>query len=303
MPLVSVIVPVYGVEKYIERCAESLFAQTYKDIEYVFIDDGSPDHSVEVLEEVIGRYPARKPAVTVIRKSNEGQSYARRDGIAASRGEFLLFVDSDDWIEPQAVEKLVEAAGEEADIVCFGFWKEYKGHSKLDLEKDSSVADPRLFVKRLYNYKAYGYLCTKFFRRSMLTGIFTPRYSMHEDIVVSTQALQKARKIVNLKEGLYHYDRTVSGASTRAARKTRRTLSARNMMDFYLAFEGKADAPTHLVENGLLLRAAWAAFSQERKLFQEYPTLKEKARNLPLMRGQRTGILQQLLLKFSLRGQ
>ena len=302
MPPVSVIVPVYGVEKYIQRCAESLFAQTYKDIEFIFIDDGSPDRSVELLEEVMGRYPERKSAVTLIRKANEGQSYARRDGIAASRGEFLLFVDSDDWIEPRAVEKLVEAAGE-ADIVCFGFWKEYNGHSKLDLEKDSSVADPALFVKRLYTYKAYGYLCTKFFRRSMLTGIFTPRYSMHEDIVVSTQALQRARKIVNLKEGLYHYDRTVSGASTRASKKTRRTLSARNMMDFFLAFEGKADAPTRPVENELLLRAAWTAFSQDRSLFREYPTLKEKARHLPLMPGQRTGILRQLLLKLYLKGQ
>lgn len=302
MPLVSVIVPVYGVEKYIQRCAESLFAQTYRDIEFIFIDDGSPDRSVELLEEVVGRYPERKSAVTLIRKANEGQSYARRDGIAASRGEFLLFVDSDDWIEPFAVEKLVEAAGE-ADIVCFGFWKEYNGHSKLDLEKDSSVADPTLFVKRLYTYKAYGYLCTKFFRRSTLTGIFTPRYSMHEDIVVSTQALQRARKIVNLKEGLYHYDRTVSGASTRASKKIRRTLSARNMMDFFLAFEGKADAPTRQVENELLLRAAWTAFSQERSLFREYPTLKEKARHLPLMPGQRTGILRQLLLKLYLKGQ
>ena len=302
MPLVSVIVPVYGVEKYIQRCAESLFAQTYKDIEFIFIDDGSPDRSVELLEKVMGRYPERKSAVTLIRKANEGQSYARRDGIAASRGEFLLFVDSDDWIEPRAVEKLVEAAGE-ADIVCFGFWKEYNGHSKLDLEKDSSVADPALFVKRLYTYKAYGYLCTKFFRRSMLTGIFTPRYSMHEDIMVSTQALQRARKIVNLKEGLYHYDRTVSGASTRASKKIRRTLSARNMMDFFMAFEGKADAPTRLVENELLLRAAWTAFSQERSLFREYPTLKEKARHLPLMPGQRTGILRQLLLKLYLKGQ
>lgn len=302
MPLVSVIVPVYGVEKYIRRCAESLFSQTYKDIEFLFIDDGSPDRSVEILEEVMDRYPERKPAVTLIRKSNEGQSYARRDGIAASRGEFLLFVDSDDWIEPRAVEKLVEAAGEEADIVCFGFWKEYNAHSKLDLEKDSSVSDPRLFVKRLYSYKAYGYLCTKFFRRHTLTGIFTPRYSMHEDIVVSTQALQKARKIVNLKEGLYHYDRTVSGASTRASKKTRRTLSARNMMDFYLAYEGKADAPTHLVENELILRSAWTAFSLERSLFREYPCLKEKARNLPFMSGQRTGLFRQLLLKLYLKG-
>ncbi|MCR4569080.1 MAG: glycosyltransferase [Bacteroidales bacterium] len=299
MPLVSVIVPFYGVEKYIQRCAESLFAQTYKDIEFIFIDDGSPDRSVEVLEEVMGRYPERKAAVTIIRKANEGQSYARRDGIAASHGEFLMFVDSDDWIEPYAVEKLVEAAGE-ADIVCFGFWKEYGSHSKLDLEKDSSVEDPLLFVKRLYTYRAYGYLCTKLFRRNTLTGIFTPRYSMHEDIVVSTQALQKARKIVNLKEGLYHYDRTVSGASTRASKKTRRTLSARNMMDFYLAFEGKADAPTKLVENELLLRAAWTAFSLDKDLFREYPGLKEKARKLPLMPGQRIGLFRQLLLKLFL---
>ena len=297
-PLVSIIVPVYGVEKYIERCARSLFAQTYPNVEFIFVDDGSPDRSVDILEKTMAEFPHRQ--VKLIRKSNEGQSYARRDAIKASHGDFLMFVDSDDWIEPQAVEKLL-AAAEGADIVCFGFWKEKGKTRKLDFEKDSSVANPTLFVKRLYTYRSYGYLCTKFFRRHTLEGVFFPRYSMHEDIVVSTQALQKASKITNLKEGLYHYDRTVSGASTRASKKLRRTLSARNMMDFYLAFEGIDGAPTAIVSNELLLRAAWTALTLNRGLLEEYPMLARKAKAVPLTSGLFIGIPKQLIIKIFLK--
>ena len=300
MPSVSIIVPVYGVEKYIERCARSLFSQTYPDIEYIFVDDGSPDRSVEILEQVVEAFPQRKPRVTILRKSNEGQSFARRDGIAASHGDFLMFVDSDDWLEPLAVEKLVAAAAD-ADIVTFGFWKEYGKRRKLDLEKDSSVENPRLFVQRLYTYKAYGYLCTKFFRRHTLTDIFTPRYSMHEDIVVSTQALQRAGRIVNLKEGLYHYDRTVPGASTKASRVRRRTFSARNMMDFYLAFRGCDPSPVALVEKELLLRAAWTGMTVNRELFQEYPMLASLAAGVPVTPGLFLSVPEQLLLKLYLK--
>lgn len=300
MPSVSIIVPVYGVEKYIERCARSLFEQTYPDIEYIFVDDGSPDRSVEVLERVVEDYPQRKPAVKILRKSNEGQSFARRDGIAASHGDFLMFVDSDDWLELFAVEKLVAAAAD-ADIVTFGFWKEYGKRSKLDLEKDSSVENPQLFVRRLYTYRAYGYLCTKFFRRHTLVDIFTPRYSMHEDIVVSTQALQRARRIVNLKEGLYHYDRTVPGASTKASRVCRRTFSARNMMDFYLAFRGCNPSPVMLVEKELLLRAAWTGMTVNRELFKEYPMLASLAVKVPLTGGLFLSVAEQLVLKLYLK--
>ena len=101
---VSICVPVYGVEKYIERCARSLFEQTYEDVEYVFVDDCTQDRSVELLQNVIENYPSRKDKVRIIHhKSNIGLGEARNTAVAASTGEFIMHVDSDDYIDKDCV--------------------------------------------------------------------------------------------------------------------------------------------------------------------------------------------------------
>ena len=105
---VTVIVPVYGVEKYIVECAESLFAQTYSDIEYVFCDDCTPDRSMELLREVMERYPERKEHVRIIRnEQNKGLGGTRRHLISHINSEVFLIVDSDDILPPDAVKILV----------------------------------------------------------------------------------------------------------------------------------------------------------------------------------------------------
>ena len=102
---VTVIVPVYGVEKYIVECAESLFAQTYSDIEYVFCDDCTPDRSMELLCEVIERYPERKEHVRIIRnEQNKGLGGTRRHLISHINTEAFLIVDSDDILPPQGLD-------------------------------------------------------------------------------------------------------------------------------------------------------------------------------------------------------
>ena len=111
MPLVSVIVPVYGVERYIERCAVSLFEQTYKDIEYIFVNDATPDKSIEVLKTVMERYPERAKAVRIVEHpQNRGVSAARNSGVETASGEYLWQVDADDYIEKNAVRTLVDTA-------------------------------------------------------------------------------------------------------------------------------------------------------------------------------------------------
>ena len=108
---VSVIVPVYKTEKYILQCARSVFGQTYSNLEIIFVDDCSPDSSVEVVREVLGCFPQRKEQVKFIRlERNRGVDHARRQGCFASEGEYLMFLDSDDYLEPQAVEKLMAMA-------------------------------------------------------------------------------------------------------------------------------------------------------------------------------------------------
>lgn len=301
--LVSVIVPVYGVEKYIARCARSLFAQSWPAIEFIFVDDGSPDGSVTVLTEVLSQCEASlRERVHLIRKANEGLPKARESGMKAAHGDYILHVDSDDWLEPVAVEHLVLKAEETgADIVVFDFWKEFGHRRKLDREKDSSIADPDLFRKRLYTYASYGYVWNKFYRREICEDLYYPSYSMHEDIVFNTQALFRARKIVHLKEGLYHYNRTNAGSVTRVAQKLRRSRSARNMMDFYRRFAGEENGPLRGVDDEIILRAAWIGLTKDKTLFRDYPELASLALSYPLKAGRFVGLGAQLILKIYLK--
>ena len=119
MYLVSILVPIYKVEKYIERCAISLFEQTYDNIEYIFVDDCSPDNSVSILKEVMERYPQRKNRVRILQhEKNRGLSAARNTAINAASGLFISHVDSDDYLDPDAIKLLVEKQLETgADIV------------------------------------------------------------------------------------------------------------------------------------------------------------------------------------------
>ena len=301
-PLVSLIVPMYGVENYIARCAESLFAQTYPNIEFIFVDDGGKDRTVEILRGILEKQdPALQARVRIISKENGGLPRARKTGLDAATGEYVLHVDSDDWLEPATVEKLVAKAVEtDADIVVYDFWKEYPNHSKLDSEKDSSCADPDLFRLRLYTYDAYGYVWSKFCRRSLYDDVFVPKYAMHEDIVFSSQILFKARKVVHLKEGLYHYDRSVSSSATRAPQKVRRVNSARNLMDLYVHCEGQEPSPVSGLRDEIFLRAAWAGVQHNSNLFKEYPFLAPAVRAIPITCGHHIGKFRQSIIKLFL---
>ena len=112
-PKVSVVIPVYGVEKYIERCARSLFEQTMQEgIEYIFVDDCSPDRSIEILEKVLKEYPHREPQVKIIQHSkNQGIFYTRNTGVENATGEYIIHCDSDDWVEPDICMEKVRAVG------------------------------------------------------------------------------------------------------------------------------------------------------------------------------------------------
>lgn len=140
--LISICVPVYNVAPYIERCMHSLMQQTYKNIEYIFVDDCSTDNSIALLQAVAYGYPERQSAVRVLRNDrNHGLAYTRRVSIQAAKGDYVLCVDSDDYIEPDTVQQLYEAVnspdcdivigayvcekGEERQIVKFSFLTEY----------------------------------------------------------------------------------------------------------------------------------------------------------------------------------
>ena len=118
-PLVSVLVPVWNVEKYIERCARSIFEQTYDNLEIIFVDDYTPDNSIPIIEDLLKDYPKRAKQTHIIHhEHNRGLSAARNTAVDACNGEFLFHVDSDDWVELNAIELLLKKQQEtNADIV------------------------------------------------------------------------------------------------------------------------------------------------------------------------------------------
>ena len=123
MPVVSVVIPVYKADKYLRRCLDSLIAQTFTDWQAICIDDGSPDRSPAILDE----YAARDSRFKVIHKANAGVSAARNDGIENADGEFILFLDADDWIDGEYYQAMVTVARDSgADMVVSGFVSDNK---------------------------------------------------------------------------------------------------------------------------------------------------------------------------------
>lgn len=279
-PLVSLIVPIYGVEAYIEQCARSVLGQTYSDMEFIFVNDGTRDGSIDVLSRVLKDFPDRN--VKIVNKENAGLPQARKSGLEVATGEYVMHVDADDWIEADAAARLVEKALETgADLVYCDFWKEYANRSKLDHERLYTVETKARWMKRLYNDGAYGYVWCKFAKRSLYEGIFAPRFNMHEDIIFSTQLIFRATKIAQLSVPLIHYRRTNDSSATRVARAKRRTQSARNILD--LVANGGPEVA--VVRREMIKKAAWNAFRYDRSLFVEYPFLKEEAPTLLKLLG------------------
>jgi glycosyltransferase involved in cell wall biosynthesis len=131
IPKISIIIPVFRVEKYIERCVRSLFEQTLDDIEYIFINDCTPDNSMMILSNLIEQYPYRKSQVKIIHHTiNKGVSAARNAGLKTATGEYIIHCDSDDWVEKDMYESLYDKAiAEDADMVGCDFYCEYKKKS------------------------------------------------------------------------------------------------------------------------------------------------------------------------------
>ena len=119
MDKISVVVPVYNVEKYLRKCIDSIINQTYKNLEIILVDDGSPDKCGEICDE----YAKKDNRVKVIHKKNAGVSSARNDGIDNATGEYIIFVDSDDWLEDNAIEIMVDKLNEyDYDCVFCNFY-------------------------------------------------------------------------------------------------------------------------------------------------------------------------------------
>ncbi|MCL2597107.1 MAG: glycosyltransferase family 2 protein [Paludibacter sp.] len=221
-PAVSILVPVYNVSNFIERCAHSLFQQTFDDIEYVFVNDCTPDDSIEKLQKIIEQYPNRKERIKIIHhEKNRGLAAARNTAIDNSTGKYIQHIDSDDWIELDMVETMYNKAEEEqADIVVSDILIEKKNETVYQKEI-IDFEDKNPFLLMLENEMIAGYLVTKFVTRKLcaMPECRVPEgLNFLEDLHVSVRTFYFANKIVKIDRAFYHYDRSNENAIT--SRKT-----------------------------------------------------------------------------------
>lgn len=211
MITVSICVPVYGVERYIERCARSIFEQTYENIEYVFVDDCSPDKSIDILRGLMEDYPNRKPYIKIIcHEHNRGLAAARNTAITNATGDFIYHVDSDDYVDKDLVEKCMEEQiRSDSDIILVPFRKILKHTSEIC--EVSSITDVRQYTVNLLSLNC---------NHSVWAGIRrTSLYKDHsisvkegvnntEDLQVTPRLAYYANRISHIEGSYYNYDLT-----------------------------------------------------------------------------------------------
>lgn len=205
---VSILVPVYNVETYFARCLETLFSQTYSDIEYVFVNDCTPDKSMYVLQETLEKYPSRANSVKIIEnKQNLGIAIVRNTLLENATGEYVLFVDSDDWIEVDAIEKFVDKAQQSnADIVGCDYFEEYPDRQVLF--KQSYPSHHVEAMKAMTLLRIKGVLWKLFMRRELIVHnniYFVPEVQFGEDYIFCCKLFFYAKSFSCVDEALYHY--------------------------------------------------------------------------------------------------
>lgn len=206
MPLVSVIVPVYKVEDYLDRCIKSILSQTFRDFELIIIDDGSPDKCPKMCEH----WAIKDERIVVIHQRNQGLSAARNSGIKIAKGEFLTFVDSDDWISENMLEVLIGLIQKyDADIsVCDFLRTDSKKNVVPRKEKAEKVYNRDEFmdiILKIHSNRTVHYAWGKLYKREVIDDTHYPIGMLNEDVEGMFKAVIHSGKIVETTEVGYFY--------------------------------------------------------------------------------------------------
>lgn len=203
---ISIIVPIYNVEKYLEKCIKSIVSQTYKDLEVILVDDGSNDNSGKIADA----WAIKDDRIKVIHKKNGGLSEARNSGMKIATGEYIGFVDSDDWINCKMYEILMENLNQyDADISVCSFKKVYENK----VVEQSKVIDKKIYkfnaeeaLEDLINEgKLKQIVCNKLYKKKLIDNVYFEYGKIHEDEFWTYQVLSKTNNIVYTERQLYYY--------------------------------------------------------------------------------------------------
>lgn len=236
-PLVSIIIPVYNGEQTIERCLTSIRNQTYTNFEVLMINDGSKDHCMQVLDN----FAKRDARFHIINKKNTGVSDTRNTGIALAKGEYLQFVDCDDWLVKDATESFVNAAiNNDCEMVITDFYR-IVGH-KLYMKghiPNESVINRKIFAEYMMKAPAnfyYGVMWNKFYRRDIIieNNITCSRdLNWCEDFLFNLEYLQYIQNVTVLRKPLYYYVKTKGSLVSTQINLRQSVRTKRILFDFY----------------------------------------------------------------------
>ena len=211
---VSVIVPIYKVEAFIARCVKSLLEQTLQNVEYIFVDDASPDRSIAMLRKVLADYPKLSNHVKVLTHTeNKGLPAARNTGLAVAQGEYIFHCDSDDFVEPDMLEQLYcKATDVNADIVWCDWWLSFAKNERYmkQPEYHTSIEALKGMLSGVMKFNVWN----KLIRRCLYVNSkieFPAGYGMGEDMTIM-RLFARASKVAYLPKAFYHYVQLNTGA-------------------------------------------------------------------------------------------
>lgn len=220
-PLISLIVPIYNSEKHLKRCLDSIVNQTYENLEIILINDGSTDKSLEICKS----YLEIDPRVIVLSQENKGVSYARNYGLENVTGEYVGFVDSDDYINLDMYEKLInKAIYEKADIVECGYSEvDDKGRTLKEVKFDENVIIGNYDCCK--NYLTFinttNFNCNKIYNNRLLAGLRYPKYKYSEDYYMNNQLFLRCEKKATISDRCYYYVQHSENATSKEFNKNK----------------------------------------------------------------------------------
>ena len=264
---ISILTPIYGVEKYIEQCARSLFEQSYAPIEYIFVDDCTPDKSIGILQSLLKEYPERAQQVRIIHHDrNRGVGAARQTALMAATGDYLLFADSDDMLPEDAVKKLARKAdSSHADLIDGGY-REWCDEKAGRLQKPFDVSDKKLLKLLVCQNIITNRLWGRIYKRSLIMEhriFFEEGINYAEDLFWNAQFMFYGKK-VNIDDAVYYY-RTDNENSYNHNISEKNLLSyfksTRRLIDFFEQNDKKHQY-LRATEIGIVNAYRWAANAQ-----------------------------------------
>jgi len=270
MELISVIVPVYNVEEYLLRCEDSIRGQTYKNLEIILVDDGSPDRCPQLCEEI----KQADSRVKVVHKENGGLGFARNSGLDVACGAYVTFIDSDDWISPEHIENLYRTAkemdsdaviGAHTGVSASGLEQPHPVRMKQKLYEDAAITDeivlPLIGADAGYpqDVQLNSSSCMNLYRMEVITGsnlrFRSEKIAVAEDLYFNIDFFMHARRITALNEiGYYYFENSRSISRKYDPRRFERTVNFYKTVQEQMSQYGLEDRVSHRAERSFLMK-------------------------------------------------